>query len=192
MTQKHKKLLFVKYLLRGDLSKTQLFDELTRQCNKSICCSIVQMEAELKVIYDGIQRRGDDLGTHNLIDEIVANCKLDNGAKKQRLLQIKQLYNKAASIAIEDGYLICFATSLDEQKWSTNAESEFVQILDQRYILHKIAIKIPDPFLKSDLELDNLFATWVLKVLSKHNLLIAGVIAQEIFDDDSEVINLWY
>lgn len=182
-----KKLELIEDFLNGNLSKTKLFADLTTVCQESIENGEQAMLAALDKIDQAIKSRGDDCGTFDLKNEIVAHYQITKSSLENELIRTKQLYSKAASITLENGLLSCFFTQRKSDDFSSQAESESIDIAGNRLYLRKVMIRLPDRFLESDPREDLLFAVWILKILRQNNYLISGIISEEVAPEPLEV-----
>ena len=107
---RRKQLELIEDFLNSNLSKTKLFADLTTVCQESIEHGRQVMAAELDTLDEAIKRRGDDRGTFDLKNEIVASHHTMKASLENDLIRTKQLYSKAASITLENGLLSCFFT----------------------------------------------------------------------------------
>jgi hypothetical protein len=176
--------------LNGNLSKTKLFADLTIVCQESIKQGKQAMLATLDKIDEAIKSRGDDSGTFDLKNEIFANYQITKSSLEKELIRTKQLYSKAASITLENGLLRCFFTQRKSDSFSSQAESESIDIAGNRLYLRKVMVRVPDRFLESDPREDLLFAVWILKILRQNNYLISGIISEEVATGYPEVYYL--
>ena len=184
---RRKQLELIGDLLNGNLSKTKLFADLTIVCQERIEHGRQVMIAELDNLDEAIKRRGDDRGTFDLKNEIVASNHRMKASLENDLIRTKQLYSKAASITLENGLLSCFFTQRKSDDFSSQAESESIDIAGNRLYLRKVMIRLPDRFLESDPREDLLFAVWILKILRQNNYLISGIISEEVATEHLEV-----
>jgi len=139
---------------------------------------------------EAIKSRGDDSGTFDLKNEIFANYQITKSSLEKELIRTKQLYSKAASITLENGLLRCFFTQRKSDSFSSQAESESIDIAGNRLYLRKVMVRVPDRFLESDPREDLLFAVWILKILRQNNYLISGIISEEVATGYPEVYYL--
>ena len=184
---RRKQLELIEDFLNSNLSKTKLFADLTTVCQESIEHGRQVMAAELDTLDEAIKRRGDDRGTFDLKNEIVASHHTMKASLENDLIRTKQLYSKAASITLENGLLSCFFTQRKSDGFSSQAESESIRIAGQVLYLRKVMIRLPDRFLESDPREDLLFAVWILKILRQNNYLISGIISEEVATEHLEV-----
>lgn len=182
-----KQLELIEDFLNGNLSKTKLFADLTIVCQERIEHGKQVMIAELDKIDEAIKSRGDDCGTFDLKNEIVAHYQITKSSLEKELIRTKQLYSKAASITLENGLLSCFFTQRKAVGVSSQDESESIRIAGHELYLRKVMIRLPDRFLESDPREDLLFAVWILKILSQNNYLISGIISEEVATEHLEV-----
>ena len=176
---RRKQLELIEDFLNGNLSKTKLFADLTIVCQERIEHGRQVMIAELDKIDEAIKSRGDDCGTFDLKNEIVASHHRMKASLENDLIRTKQLYSKAASITLENGLLSCFFTQRKSDDFSLQAEAESIRIAGHELYLRKVMIRVPDYFLESDPREDWQFAVWILMILRQNNYLISGIIAEE-------------
>ena len=177
-------------LLNGNLSKTKLFADLTIVCQESIEHGRQAMLAELDKIDESIKSSGDDKGTFDLKNEIVAGYQTTKAFLENELIRTKQLYRKAAGITLENGLLTCFFTQHKSDSFSPHAEAESIKVAGHVLYLRKVIVRVPDRFLESDPREDLLFAVWILKILRQNNYLISGIISEESATEHLEVLYL--
>lgn len=182
-----KQIELIEDFLNGNLSKTKFFADLTIVCQESIEHGRQAMLAELDKIDESIKSSGDDKGTFDLKNEIVANYQITKSSLENDLVRTKQLYSKAASITLENGLLSCFFTQRKSDDFSSQAESESIDIAGNRLYLRKVMIRLPDRFLESDPREELLFAVWILNILRQNNYLISGIISEEVATEHPEV-----
>ena len=187
---RRKQLELIEDFLNSNLSKTKLFADLTIVCQERIEHGRQVMIAELDKIDEAIKSRGDDCGTFDLKNEIVASHHTRKASLENDLIRTKQLYSKAASITLENGLLSCFFTQRKSDSFSSQAESESIDIAGNRLYLRKVMIRVPDCFLESDPCKDLFFAVWILKILRQNNYLISGIISEESATEHLEVLYL--
>lgn len=182
-----KQIELIEDFLNGNLSKTKFFADLTIVCQESIEHGRQAMLAELDKIDESIKSSGDNEGTFDLKNKIVAGYQTTKSSLEKELIRTKQLYSKAASITLENGLLSCFFTQRKSDSFSSQAESESIDIAGNRLYLRKVRVRVPDRFLESDPREDLLFAVWILKILRQNNYLISGIISEEVATEHPEV-----